>query len=78
MEEKVFIIGIYKIYTMRKIRIKPVVEIKLTGIVGFIQRKVTPFGNGAKVDCPKEYLGETVYLVIVNNEHLIKIKEKRS
>jgi len=24
-------------------------------------------GTGAKVDCPKEYLGKTVYLVIVKN-----------
>ena len=33
-------------------------------IEGFIQKKVTPFGTGAKVDCPKEYLGRTVYLVV--------------
>ena len=26
-------------------------------IEGFIQKKVTPFGTGAKVDCPKKYLG---------------------
>jgi putative transposon-encoded protein len=30
----------------------------------FIQKKVTPFGTGAKVDCPKEFLGRTVYLVV--------------
>jgi putative transposon-encoded protein len=33
-------------------------------IEGFIQKTVTPFGTGAKVDCPKEYLGRKVYLVI--------------
>jgi len=33
-------------------------------IDGFIQKKVTPFGTGAKVDCPKEFLGRTVYLVV--------------
>ena len=33
-------------------------------IGGFIQKKVTPFGTGAKVDCPKEFLGRTVYLVV--------------
>jgi putative transposon-encoded protein len=33
-------------------------------IEGFIQRKVTPFGTGAKVDCPKEFLGRTVYIVV--------------
>jgi putative transposon-encoded protein len=30
-----------------------------------MKKKVTPFGTGAKVDCPKEYLGKTVYLVII-------------
>jgi putative transposon-encoded protein len=34
-------------------------------IEGFIRKKVTPFGTGAKVDCPKEFLGKSVYLVIV-------------
>lgn len=33
-------------------------------IEGFIQKKATPFGTGAKVDCPKEFLGRTVYLVV--------------
>jgi len=33
-------------------------------IEGFIQKKVTPFGTGAHVTCPKEYLGQTVYLVV--------------
>ncbi|PIU65815.1 MAG: hypothetical protein COS84_06430, partial [Armatimonadetes bacterium CG07_land_8_20_14_0_80_40_9] len=33
---------------------------------GFFRRKVTKFGTGAKVDCPKEYLGKTVYLVITD------------
>ena len=29
-----------------------------------IEKKVTKFGTGAKVDCPKEYLGRKVYLII--------------
>lgn len=33
-------------------------------IEGFFTRKVTPFGTSAKVDCPKRYLGRTVYLVV--------------
>ena len=39
----------------------------LKNIRGFLRRKVTPFGTGAKVDCPKEYLGKDVYLVIVDD-----------
>jgi putative transposon-encoded protein len=34
-------------------------------ILGFLERTVTPFGNSAKVDCPKEYLGKRAYLIIV-------------
>ncbi len=33
-------------------------------IVGFIERQVTPFGKGAKVGVPKEYLGHPAYLII--------------
>jgi putative transposon-encoded protein len=33
-------------------------------IIGFVRKKVTKFGTGAKVDCPKEYLGKIAYLVI--------------
>lgn len=51
---------------MRKIKITKTTSLKVTGIKGFIKRKVTKFGNSAKVDCPKEYLGKDVYLVILN------------
>ena len=49
-----------------KVDFKPVTEIKIVGAVGFMKRQVTAYGTGAKVTCPKEYLGKTVYLVIVN------------
>jgi putative transposon-encoded protein len=31
------------------------------------QKKVTTFGNGAKIDCPKKYVGREVYVVIRKN-----------
>ena len=41
-------------------------RLKLTdNVSGFFQKTVTPFGNGAKIDCPKEYLGRTVYVLVV-------------
>ncbi len=49
---------------MKKVKIKPTSRLALENIEGFFKRKVTKFGNGAKVDCPKEYLGKTVYLII--------------
>ena len=51
---------------MPKIKIKSKTELKLKNIKGFLEKTVTAFGTGAKVDCPKEYLGKKVYLVIVN------------
>ncbi|MHB8553192.1 MAG: DUF2080 family transposase-associated protein, partial [Thermoplasmataceae archaeon] len=31
-------------------------------------RRVTKFGSGAKVDCPKEFLGRRVYLIITRDK----------
>lgn len=50
---------------MRKVMIEAETQLKIERIHGFFIRKVTRFGNSAKVDCPKEYLGRKVYLVIV-------------
>lgn len=48
----------------RKIEInKGTIEFKDTYEI-LIERTVTKFGTGAKVDCPKEYLGRKVYLLI--------------
>jgi len=48
---------------MRK-KLSEKTEVRVSGIEGFIKKTVTAFGNGAKVDCPKEYLGKEVYLII--------------
>lgn len=49
---------------MGKVKIQEKTEIKVKNIVGFLEKKVTPFGNGAKVDCPKEFIKKRVYLII--------------
>ncbi len=33
-------------------------------VMGFFERRATAFGNGAKIDCPKEYLGKRVYVLV--------------
>lgn len=59
-------ISISFVYTlMGRIKIEKKTRLTVNGIEGFIKKTVTPFGNGAKVDCPKEYLGRPVYLVIL-------------
>ncbi len=52
---------------MVKVRLNLQTELKLKNIKGFIEKIVTPFGTGAKVDCPKEHLGKKVYLIIVDD-----------
>ena len=44
---------------------KTATELTIKNIEGFYIRKVTPIGTSAKVNCPKEHIGKTVYLVIV-------------
>ena len=51
---------------MRRKPIHPETHLALDGIVGFYIRTVKPFGNSAKVDCPREHLGKRVYLVITD------------
>lgn len=50
---------------MKKVQLTTKTELKLSNIEGFLKRKVTVFGNSAKVSCPKEYLDKTVYLVFI-------------
>lgn len=52
---------------MKIINIIPKTEVKVKNIRGFLKNKVTPYGTGAKVDCPKRYLGQEVYLIILEN-----------
>ena len=49
---------------MRKVEIQNGSLILTDEVVGFFKKKVTKFGTGAKIDCPKEYLGKTVYVVV--------------
>ena len=53
---------------MRKVRLESKTKLILENIEGFVKRKVLPVGNSAKVNCPKEFLGKEVYLVIVKDE----------
>ena len=55
--------NIYPLF-MRRVEIDRGKLLLEHGVVGFFQKKVTKFGTGAKVDCPKKYLGKTVYVVV--------------
>ena len=53
---------------MKQVKIDTKSKLVLENIDGFVKRKVTKFGNSAKVDCPKEHLGKEVFLVFIKNE----------
>jgi len=53
---------------MKKVIIQKKSKLILEDINGFLIRKVTPLGTSAKVSCPKEFLGQTVYLIFLKNE----------
>jgi putative transposon-encoded protein len=36
-------------------------------VVFFFEKTITPFGNGAKIDAPKEFLGRKVYVMVRKN-----------
>ncbi len=49
---------------MKRIEIDQGKLVLTEGVIGFFQKTVTRFGTGAKIDCPKEYLNKTVYVVV--------------
>jgi putative transposon-encoded protein len=52
----------------RRVDFKVATELSIKGILGFMKREVTWYGSGAKVTCPKEFLGKTAYLVITDEK----------
>ena len=59
---------IYYIYIMKRVPVEFRSRLVIEGMEGYIGKTVTRFGTGAKVDCPKEYIGRKVYLVILKHE----------
>jgi len=61
-------LSIYLVYTMRKVSVKKQPRISFENAECFFKKQVTKFGNGAKIDCPKEYLSKTAYVVVINED----------
>jgi len=50
---------------MRKIELKnETLVLQEKDVLGFMEKTVTPFGNSAKVDCPRKFVGKRAYLII--------------
>lgn len=49
---------------MARTRVRESEELTIHGVEGLFEKVVSRFGNGAKIDCPRQYLGRAVYVVI--------------
>jgi len=47
----------------------PQTTLTINNITGYFEGKVTPIGNGAKIGCPKEYIGHKAYIIILPKEN---------
>jgi putative transposon-encoded protein len=52
---------------MKKINVDIINELKVKNILGFFKKVVNTYGTGAKIDCPKVYLGKEVYVIVTKN-----------
>ena len=50
---------------MRRIKVEASNEITVKNITSYFEKTVTRFGNGAKIDAPKDYLGKKVVVLVI-------------
>jgi len=53
------------IHSMRKVEVKDKDFVLREQVELIYEKKITPFGNSAKIDAPKKYRGWRAYVVIV-------------
>ena len=34
------------------------------------EKRITPYGNGAKIDAPKKFIGKRVFVIILKDENV--------
>lgn len=50
---------------MKRIDMRVANELTVKNINAYFEKTVTRFGNGAKVDTPKEYIGKRVVVLVI-------------
>ena len=51
---------------MKRIKHEVSNELTVKNIKGYFEKNITRFGNGAKIDAPKEHLGKKVIVLVIN------------
>ncbi|MEA3329611.1 MAG: DUF2080 family transposase-associated protein [Nanoarchaeota archaeon] len=54
---------------MGKLHLEHKKKIIIENFKGFLVRKIVPNGTSARVNCPKEYLGNEAYLIILDDKN---------
>ena len=52
---------------MRRIEVNSGKLVLAESVIGFFRKSPNKFGTGAKIDCPKEFIGKTVYVVVCDD-----------
>ncbi len=52
---------------MRRVEVKKEDFVLREEVEVVFEKKITPFGNSAKVDVPKRYLGRRAYVIVVRD-----------
>ena len=52
---------------MRKILVKKSKLVLTDDVLEFHEKRVTPYGNGAKIDSQKKFIGKRAYVIILKN-----------
>lgn len=52
---------------MRRFELKEGEFVFSTGVLGFYEKRITRFGNGAKIDAPKRFIGHRVIVLVLED-----------
>lgn len=66
-KQKIFILVVYTCI-MRNVVVSSLDKGKIVltdDVANLLEKKVTKFGNGGKIDCPKKFIGKRVYVLIL-------------
>jgi len=49
---------------MKSVPVQEATKLTVEGVEAFFEKIVTRFGTGAKIDCPRQYLGREVFIIV--------------
>jgi len=52
---------------MRNVRVEKGKLVLRDNVLEFYEKRVTPYGNGAKVDSQKKFIGKRAYVIILKS-----------